>query len=519
MTMKKQLILLGIIISFSFIMANGQAPADKHLCKPCESLKDLNIPDVQILQADSRQSDTIKATEIVPELIVHVPFCHVIGLIGKEIEFDLYLPQKWNGRFLMSGNGVFAGSFQHFLTPQVNHGFALVATNTGHNADALIADWALNNMERQLNFGHLAVHRTAMVSKFLIKQAYCSEISYSYFVGCSRGGGQAMMEAQRYPDDFNGIVCGAPAFKWPGLAAQGIRECQTNYPDPKDGADPVISSDNLKLLGEIVNSQWDKLDGVGDGIINEPNLYKIDFDKLPRCENEVPAKTCFTNKQLTAIRTIYEPLVVNDIQIYPGYPVGLEAEPFGLDIWIAGTNPAIKPSLHRTASVAIFKYLIFNNPSWDYTKYDFKNFFQDTKYASSYLDASQADYSGFKKQHGKMIMYHGWNDQAISAFSTIEHYEEAKEVDNDLTDYIRLFLLPGVLHCGSGKGADDVDWVKLIQDWVENNHAPDRVILSKKDNGKTVMTRPVYPYPKVAVYSGKGDSKDEKNFILKENKN
>ena len=165
----------------------------------------------------------------------------------------------------------------------------------------------------------------------------------------------------------------------------------------------------------------------------------------------------------------------------------------------------------------MFKFLVYNDPSWDYTKYDFKNFFEETRYASSYLDATQTDYSDFKKLNGKMIIYHGWNDPALSAYATIQHYEEAMKKDKDLQSYIRLFLLPGVLHCGGGTGPDNVDWVKLIQDWTENNKAPERVVLSKMENGKTVMTRPVYPYPKVTIYNGKGESTDEKSFGVKGN--
>ncbi|CAN5151830.1 hypothetical protein BH23BAC1_BH23BAC1_41210 [soil metagenome] len=160
----------------------------------------------------------------------------------------------------------------------------------------------------------------------------------------------------------------------------------------------------------------------------------------------------------------------------------------------------------------MFKYLIFQDPDWDYSSYDFSNFKKDTQYASSYLNATSTDYSAFKSRNGKMIMYHGWNDAALSALATIEHYEAVEKKDPDVKNYLRLFLLPGVLHCGGGPGPGQADWIGLIRKWVENDIAPQRIIVTKTQDGKEVMTRPVYPYPKKAVYDGKGDPEKESSF-------
>ena len=225
---------------------------------------------------------------------------------------------------------------------------------------------------------------------------------------------------------------------------------------------------------------------------------------------------CFTSQQLAAIKTVYAALTNKQDTIYPGFPYGAENEEGSWDVWIAGTNPNLAtPSLHYMFGTNMFKYLVFNDPEWNYSQYDFSTFFEDTRYASAYLDATQTDYTEFKKRKGKMIMYHGWNDPALSAFETIKHYQEVEQKDKNIQSYIRLFLLPGVLHCGGGPGPDDVDWLKLIRDWVENDKAPERLVLSKKEKDKIVMTRPVFPFPKVAVYGGKGDTNLEKNFIEK----
>lgn len=506
---------LLVAILFMALCSEAQPGNTKKACIPCDQLKKLQLPDVTITGVEALQKDSVISPEPwMPRQYLNVPFCRVKGYISKEVLFELLMPANWNGRLLMAGNGVFGGMIQNNLISYINQGYAITATNTGHEATvATDGKWALNNMERQLNFGKLAVHRTAVVSKSIINTFYCAYPSYSYFLGCSRGGSQGMMEAQIYPEDFNGIVAGAPAYNWMDFGAKFIRGCQVNYPDPGN-MKPVISPDNLKLLQEYVFRQCDALDGVKDKILNDPSKCKIDVDKLPVCPDDRPSPNCFTKAQLAAIKTIYAPFFVDGREVYPALPPGLEAEFASWDLWITGTSPILEnyPSLYYQATTELYKYLVFNNPDWDYSKYDFKNYFNETKYASSYLDATQTDYSGFKKQQGKMIIYHGWNDPCFSAYSTIDHYEQALKKDKELPDYIRLFLMPGVLHCGGGTGPGDIDWVKQIRDWVENGRGPDSLLLSKTENGKTIMTRPVFAYPKTVVYKGSGDPNSAKSF-------
>ena len=511
--------LMKIVYSF-FVLAlallpitmRGQANSGSKSCIPCEKLQELQLPDVTILKIESLSSDTIKSpVPWIPAVFVKVPFCRILARIGKEIHFELLVPQNWNGRFVMSGGGGFVGRIQNDLIEYVNQGFATAGTDTGHQGSDLDADWALNNMERQLNFGHLAVHRTAVVCKSVLRNLYCADPLYSYFLGCSRGGGQAMMEAQAYPDDFDGIVAGAPAFNWPAIGAKFIEGCKSNFPSRNNNA--LITNNHLKLLQDYVLRQCDKLDGVNDRIINDPRECKIDFEKLPLCPADKAGPTCFTQEQITAIKSIYSPTVLNGEVVYPAFPVGLEAEDGSWAPWIVGGENFA--SLHCIFGTNMFKYLVFNDSTWDYRKYDFKDFSEETRYASSYLDATQTDYTEFKRSKGKMIMYHGWNDPALSAYATIQHYEEAMRKDKDLQSHIRLFLLPGVLHCGGGTGPDAIDWVKLIQDWVENEKAPERIVLAKIEKGKMIMTRPVFPYPNITVYNGKGDPNSEASFKVK----
>ena len=490
---------------FSFALGQTPSDADKTPCIPCEEVKNLRLPDVTIAETERVEEGTT--------------YCKVLGVIGKEIQFELLLPDVWNARFVMGGGGGFVGSIQNVARSRVHDGYATAGTNTGHEGPGIKADWALYHMERQVNFGHLAVHRTAEVSKALIDQYYCAYPEYSYFVGCSRGGGQALIEAQRYPGDFDGIVAAAPVIDWPATGAEFIQNIQILYPDPEKLDEPVITQAHLQLLQAAVLAQCDALDGVKDHILNDPRECAFDFSLLPRCPDEAGGEDCFTAAQIEAVQSIYEGVANEEGAIYPGFPFGGENEPGGWLPWIVGPNPGSMelgfPSLHFAFGTEMFKYLVFQDPDWDYTTYDFSDLSEDTHYAAAYLNATSTDYSAFKNRGGKMIMYHGWNDPALSAYTAIDHYEAAKEKDSEIEDYIRLFLLPGVLHCGGGPGPGEADWLELVRVWVEEAQAPERVVVSKTENDEVVMTRPVFPYPSTAVYDGSGDPHVESSFVEK----
>ena len=497
--MVKKILFITILLWSVSTILSAKAHSNSSPCIPCEKLKELQLPDVTILEA----KETAEG------------HCRVIGRISKEIKFELLLPKNWNNRFLMGGGGGFVGTITNQFRYCVDSGFATVGTDTGHEGPIQLASWALNNMERELNFGRLAVHRTATVSKAIINVFYCSNPLYSYFLGASRGGGQALVEAQFYPEDFNGIVAFAPAISWPAFGAKFVQNIQNIYPDSKDLNHPVVTLDNLELLQYSVLQQCDGLDGINDSIINDPEDCKFDFSVLPVCPDNKANPGCFTTQQLSAIKTIYSPLIVQKDTIYPGFPLGGENESEGWRLWITGSDTASKiQCLQYYFGTEIFKYFVFNDPDWDYTKYDFSNYFKDTKYASSFLDATQTDYSEFKKREGKLILVHGWSDPALSAFATINHYKALEQKDKDLRSYARLFLLPGVLHYEGGPGPDKADWIKFITGWVEKGEAPERVVVSKIIDKKIVMTRPIYPYPKKVKYNRTGNPNQESSFIL-----
>ncbi len=494
-----------ILLSVSSLSAQPVSSVDQVPCRPCNELANLALADVRISEAVVVSPD---ATH-----------CRVRGTIGEEIGFELLLPTRWNARFAMSGGAGFSGSIQNGLRYLVGEGFATVGTNTGHTGETIEADWALNHPQRRLNFGHVAVHRTAVVSKEIIEHYYCAAPTYSYFSGCSRGGGQALIEAQRYPDDFDGIVAAAPIIDWPATGVEFAQNTALVYPDPNQLRNPLLTKEHLVLLEAAVLAQCDTLDGVQDSLLTDPRACALDYAALPRCPDDAPGPECFTTDQLRAIQLIYAGVTSQDSAIYPGFPFGNEAAAGSWDTWIVGPNTETMklgyPTLQYAIGTGILKNFVYQDSTWDYTDYDFTDFGEQARAASAYLDATSTDYQAFRASGGKMIIYHGWSDPALSAYTSIDHYEAAVAQDSTLSEAVRLFLLPGVLHCGGGPGPSGNNWIRLIQDWVERDTEPERVVVTKKAPGKVLLSRPVFPYPARAVYDGVGDPSVESSFLRK----
>jgi feruloyl esterase len=469
-----------------------------------EDLRNLRLPDVAIELAKQVSPDRQKNPS-------GAAYLEVEGRIGGNIRFELLLPETWNGSFTMGGGGGFVGTVQNSARGSVNRGYATVGTDTGHQwQQGHMAGWAYNNLEAQLNFGYLAVHRTAEVAKAIVRAYYGKEPAYSYFLGCSRGGGQAMMEAQRYPNDFDGIVAGAPAFNWTGFAATMVAIAKALYPDPNHLESTVLNKDALQRLQAAIIEQCDAQDGLKDGVIQDPASVRFDLSKV----------SGITDDQRRAIEAIYQGARNARGLIGPGYPRGAECDPDQWIAWLVGPVPPMiasdhVPDLTFAFGTQVFKYLIFNNPDWDYSTYDFSNFEKDSRLAASFLNATNPDLDAFKNRKGKLVLWHGWADPALPAQATADYYHQVKVHDPKAGDYCRLFLIPGCLHCGGGPGAADVDWLSVISDWVERDKAPDKLVAAKREQGKVVMTRPLFPYPQYAVYKGTGDPSSADNFVIK----
>ena len=262
-------------------------------------------------------------TSVTPE-IQPVSHCKVTGVIGPEIHFELLLPEKWNGKFVMGGGGGFVGSVMNtsLMFGSLQAGYATVGTDTGHQAHPLDASWAHNNLERLVNFGHQAVHRTAVTAKALTKAYYQKAITHSYFTGCSRGGSQGLMAAQRYPEDFDGIVAGAPALNFaPGLAAIATQITKAMYPDPNNLQEAVVGPKEQALIESSYLAMCDEQDGINDGILNDPRQCKFDVATL-LCKG-TKTDSCLSTQQLAAVKIVYDgPQDSKGIPLFYGFPFG-----------------------------------------------------------------------------------------------------------------------------------------------------------------------------------------------------
>lgn len=492
---------------------------------PCADLTEVTAPGLvvesAVALADPEPELNPYSGQPMPPL---APHCKVSGVIDDEIRFELRLPppESWNGRFAMGGGGGFVGSVVNTLlfpapaaVPVLDAGYATVGTDTGHRGSTIDASWALDDDTRERNFADRAVHVVAEASERIVERHYGRPAEYSYFVGCSRGGGQAMIASQRYPGDFDGIVAAAPAFAWPAMGAGMIQNQQALYPDPARLDSPVVTADNRALLEREILDACDGLDGVEDGVLTDPRACPFDPQSLPRCSGE-PGPDCLTASQLAAIQTIYRGPVLNGESLFPGFPLGGENDPGGWETWItggAGADFGGSPSLHFAFGTQIYKYLVFDDPGFDYSTYDFAGWHEDVAAADALLSAKDTDLSAFRDAGGKIVFWHGWSDPALTALATVDYFEKVQRDTEGADAFSRLYMLPGVLHCGGGPGADGVDWLALIADWVENGKAPDRVVARKvADDGTIAFTRALCPHPAVATYDGAGDPADAASY-------
>jgi feruloyl esterase len=284
-----------------------------------------------------------------------------------------------------------------------------------------------------------------------------------------------------------------------------IRNAQVLFPDPKN-LTPMFTAEELKTVESRILAACDAKDGVADGILGDPRQCAFDLNSLPLPE-----------AKKAALAAVYAPTVNRDGEIYPGQPFGGEGQNAGWPAWITG-GPAPGPdgpSLRFAFGTGIFKYLVFNDPNWDYTKYELNNLKKDGVQAAAYLNATDPNLDAFKARGGKLILWHGWADPALTPLASIRYHEQVYAHDRNAADYFRTFLLPGVLHCSGGVGPDTVDWPAVIDNWVEGGKAPERIVARKVVNGETTRTRPLCAYPQKAEYTGSGSSNDERNFVCK----
>ncbi len=450
--------------------------------------------------------------------------CRVTGLLSPEIAFEVSLPAKWNGRFYMIGNGGLAGEAMDDpgrvaqRNAALQLGFAFAQTNTGHDAGKEPGGaFVLSSPQKAIDYAWRAVHLTAIVTRGIAKDYYGKPISHAYWNSCSNGGRQGLIEAQRFPEDFDGIVANSPWVDQTGFTIGAM------WNQKALSAAPVTPA-KLALVAGKVMAKCDAIDGLQDGLIDDPRKCAFDPARdVPACGAGADRADCLTAPQAEAIAKVYSGPVSNGKPFFPGYMPGSEAVATGLfgggagSSWmntIVAAQPDRKPADFNLAE-GIMRFLVFRPPQadYDYTRFDYDRDIHLLDDWSRQADAKNPDLSRFRKRGGKLLMTYGWADPILQPTMGVNYYEQALARNGPGTPgFFRLFMAPGMAHCGGGIGPDRHDSMTAMIDWVEKGKAPDSMVASRVVDNRVVRTRPLCAYPQVARYSGQGSIDEAARF-------
>jgi feruloyl esterase len=479
---------------------------------------------IPALQKKAPKGVTILSAKANPQKEKIPAHCFVTGNVatpGNVVDFQLALPTNWNGKFIFQGVGGFAGSMAK-LDNSIERGYAAATTDTGHQGGGTDGKWALNNRPKEIDYGYRGTHVSAIAAQQLTHTFYGSKPRYRYFNGCSNGGRQALMEAQRYPDDFDGIIAGDPSVGAMGYVRRGL-----TYQFMLKSPDRVLPAAKLDLLSKAATAACDASDGLKDGLIGDPR--RCTFDPAPLLCKNGDAADCLTAGQIESIKMIYADTVLPNGGHLPGMPVGHEAGKTGWPQWISGSALPIKrddgslwfnedpsPTGFRFAD-GFFRYMAFeeDDPAYDWRTFDLQRDLPKIETIAKILSPVDANLKQYGKNGKKLLLYHGWSDPAISAYGTINYYNNV--VNNaggkqKADGFVRLFLAPGMHHCRGGPGPDTFDAIGAMEQWVEKGVAPDKLIATHSTDKKVDRTRPLCPEPQVAKYSGTGSIDAAENF-------
>jgi len=524
--MRKYSVLAGFIF---LIIVGVSAAASRPVSdapRSCESLAQLALPNTKITIAQ-----TVNAGEFTPPgrtAIKDLPaFCRVAATLNpssdSDIKVEVWFPvEGWNGKYRGQGNGGFAGSISFdAMAAAVKLGYATAGTDTGHTGND--ASWALGHPEKVVDFGWRAIHEMTVRAKAIIQAYYSSGPKQSYISSCSDGGREALMEAQRFPADYDGIIAGAPANYWTRLLTAGMLMQGVIL----DG-DGYIPASKLPAITAKVMAACDAKDGVTDGLLNDPR--QCQFDPAVLACKGADSDTCLTEAQVRALKAIYAGAKDANGRLYfPGYMPG--SEDAGWSAWITGAMP--RRSTGYFFGSQFFTNMVYEKADWDFRTFKFEegSKLAETKTAAA-LNAIDPNLKAFKARGGKLIMFHGWNDPAIPALNTINYFQsvEQRMGKRDSEAFLRLFMAPGMAHCGGGPGPNafgaggsgssgpEHNMYRALEQWVEQGIAPAQIIATKYNNDRNPaqgvkLTRPLCAFPNVAKYKGSGDTNDAANFV------
>lgn len=497
----------------------------------CKNLASMKLPQTTIVTAALVAAGAFKTPsgDALPDLKA---FCRVAGIVkpssDSDIKFEVWLPAAgWNGRLWGSGNGGFAGDMPYgSLGARVAEGYAATGTDTGHEGSPMDAGWAIGHPEKVIDYGYRAIHEVAVRGKVIVSAFYGRKAVHAYFCSCSNGGRQGLIEAQRYPDDYDGIISGAPVIDDTHLFAELASIDFISF-GKQSGYFPPSK---LPAIQAAALAACDSLDSVQDGVIDDPRRCHFDPSVL-LCKG-IETDQCLTQAQVAALRTIYAGQALADGTALHGYSPGAEtgSDGWGWDGWITSSSQE-NSNFHKFA-LGFFGDLVFGDPKWDFHSFDADHDVRmaDRKLAAI-LNATDPDLRKFAARGGKLILYHGWADQVIPPLNTVDYYQRVRDTVGQKTadNSVRLFMVPGMLHCFGGPGPNSFGqpWASaggpdsnirtLLQRWVEQGAAPEQIVAIKHKNdqdssSQVVRTRPLCAFPKAAHYRGMGSTDDAANF-------
>jgi feruloyl esterase len=447
-------------------------------------------------------------------------FCRVAASLTPVsrslIKVQVWLPDEWNEKMLASGGGGFNGGlFSASLSMRegATKGYATVVTDVGHDVSDS-AKFAYENKEALIDYGYRGNHSTAVFTKDLIANYYGKPAKLAYFQGGSNGGREALMEARRFPQDYDGIIAGMPAMSFTKLMAGFLWNTQA-----------IAAAAGLKskvgLVREAVLKKCDALDGVSDGMLENPPSCAFDPAEL-QCRGS-DAADCLTAAEVEALRKIHSgPQLRDGTSVFPGLAVGSETHPTEMDFWIVG-DKAAQPGMGQE----FFRWMVHGDPKWERAQFDIDRDYPAAAKLASILDSDDPDLTEFLQRGGKLIIHHGWNDNAIPAASTLNYYDALlKKVGALAEQQVRLFMVPGMGHGTGRPGPEHYDLLSELERWVEQGDAPNEIVARQfvaapppftgpEPDAKVARTLLLCAWPKVASYSGSGSTDDRANFSCK----
>jgi Tannase and feruloyl esterase len=530
----KIILFVALVLVTSWGVVNAASfESDDSDSVQCKAVGGADFSGIQDAPTQITEAVSVKASDALPG------YCRVTGYVAPQVGIKLALPKRWNGKLIEMGCGGHCGHLSDeglsaTCDEALRKGYACIISDMGHKGTGGDGLWAYNNLQAIVDWGYRGPHVAALAGKAITQTFYQKPPAHSYFAGCSTGGREALQEAQRFPWDFDGIIAGAPPIR---LADLYVTFAWGQRAGHDAAGKPLLSIADLKLLTDGALARCDLDDGVRDGIISNP--FTCPFRAAELACKRGQTTECLTPEKVRAAEKIYSgPVDGAGHSLFgagaaPGSELGEpELEKSGGDwgIYYLGTDQA--PAAYASLTQEGLKYLLFfpaQPASWTIQQFDFDRDYRRLDVMQSLYDSSNPDLTRFKDVGGKMLIYHGLNDLSILPQWIIKYYQNVERVmggAEQTQTFVRLFSLPGVEHCAGGPGADRVDYLTYLENWVERGNAPEKLIaahLKKRDPTYPVtfpidpadvaFTRPVYPYPIRVKYIGRGDPNDAANFV------